>query len=190
MTEKHHHVCPWWMGYFLASPFRRLIQNPEKILNPYLNRGMHALEIGPGMGFFTLPMARMVGENGKIHCIDIQKKMLDSLRYRAKKAGLADRIEDRLCTETSLGIGDLAGTIDLTVAIAVVHEVPDCRMLFREIRSCLRENGKVFLAEPRKRVTEEEFSVTLSAAAETGLVAADTPPIKGFRSVLLSIKHD
>ncbi len=111
MSEKKHRVCPWWMGYFLASPLRRLIQNPERIIGPYISEGMRVLEIGPGMGFFTLPMARMVGEKGKIYCVDIQRRMLHTLRRRAKKAGIADRIEDRLCSDTSLGISDLVGTI-------------------------------------------------------------------------------
>jgi ubiquinone/menaquinone biosynthesis C-methylase UbiE len=184
MNGHHHHVCPWWMGYFLASPLRRLVQNPERTLRPYLREGMRVLEIGPGMGFFTLPMARMTGDKGKIYCVDIQQQMLDSLGRRAEKSGLSARIECRRCTNISLGVGDLAGTIDLAVAIAVVHEVPDARTLFREIHSCLRESGKVLVAEPGKRVSTDEFSATLAAAAEAGLVPADTPRIRGFRTAL------
>jgi ubiquinone/menaquinone biosynthesis C-methylase UbiE len=61
----HEHVCPWWIGYLLASPLRRLVQKPEVILRPFLSNGMRVLEVGPGMGFFTLPMARMVGSAGR-----------------------------------------------------------------------------------------------------------------------------
>jgi ubiquinone/menaquinone biosynthesis C-methylase UbiE len=188
MSEHRHHVCPWWMGYFLASPLRRLIQSPERIIGPYLGEGMRVLEIGPGMGFFTIPMARMVGEKGKIYCVDIQQRMLDSLGRRAYKSGLTGRIECRLCTDSSFGISDLRGTINLAVAIAVVHEVSDSRMLFREIRLCLNEKGNLLVAEPRKRVSAEDFSATLSAAAEAGFVLADTPRIRGFRSALLALK--
>jgi ubiquinone/menaquinone biosynthesis C-methylase UbiE len=179
------HVCPWWMGYLLASPVRRLFQNPEKIVGPYLRKGMRVLEIGPGMGFFTIPMARMVGEQGKIYCIDIQQKMLDALFRRAKKAGLADGIECRLSPPDSLGVTDFKDSIDLAVAIAVVHEVPDSRTLFREIHSCLKENGQVLVAEPLKRVTDKEFGATLSAASEAGLQRSSSPPVSGFRCALL-----
>ncbi len=51
-------VCPWWAGYFLASPLRQLFQDPAKILAPYVREGMTVLEPGPGMGFFTLELAR------------------------------------------------------------------------------------------------------------------------------------
>jgi Methylase involved in ubiquinone/menaquinone biosynthesis len=159
-------------------------------MGPYLSEGMRVLEIGPGMGFFTLPMARMVGDKGKIYCVDIQQRMLYALRRRARKSGLWGRIEDRLCSNISLGISDLSGTIDLAVAIAVVHEVPDSRMLFREIRSTLNKKGKVLVTEPRHWVSAENFSATLSVAAETGLVLSSTPKIRGFRSALLAVKSE
>jgi ubiquinone/menaquinone biosynthesis C-methylase UbiE len=85
------HVCPWWAGYLLANPLRRLLQKPEKIVSPYLRNGMTVLEIGPGMGFFTLPMARIVGASGRIICVDIQEKMIAGLMRRARRAGLADQ---------------------------------------------------------------------------------------------------
>ena len=56
-----HRVCPWWLGYVLASPVRRLLQNPAEVVGPYVRPGMTVLEPGPGMGFFTLEMARQRG---------------------------------------------------------------------------------------------------------------------------------
>jgi ubiquinone/menaquinone biosynthesis C-methylase UbiE len=191
MSDKNHHICPWWMECFFTSHVGQLYQKPGKIMEPYLSEGMRVLEIGPGRGFFTLPMARMVGERGKIYCIDIQQRMLNALRRRAKKAGIADRIEDRFCSDASLGIRDLSGTIDFAVAIAVVHKVPDSRMLFREILSSLNKKGKVLIAEPMKWVTADEFNATLEVTAETGLTpATDMPQIKGFRSVLLARRSE
>jgi hypothetical protein len=55
-------VCPWWLGYLLASPMRRWLENPTKLLAPYVQQGMTVLEPGPGMGFFTLEPARLVGQ--------------------------------------------------------------------------------------------------------------------------------
>ena len=51
-----HRVCPWWMGYLLMCPLRRLGQNPDRMLAPFVATGMTVMEVGPGMGFFTLPL--------------------------------------------------------------------------------------------------------------------------------------
>src|SRR5271157_4197804 len=105
-------VCPWWIGYWLASPMRRWMVNPEKLLAPYIREGMTVLEPGPGMGFFTLPMAAMAGPTGRIVAVDIQARMLDGLRRRALKAGLLPRIETRLAQPDSMRLDDLKGAVD------------------------------------------------------------------------------
>ena len=86
------HICPWWGGYFIDNPLRRLLHNPEKIVGPYVQPGMTVMDVGCGMGFFSIAMAKMVGDSGRVIAVDLQQKMLDVLRQRATKAGVADRI--------------------------------------------------------------------------------------------------
>src|SRR5437868_8621484 len=110
MSER---VCPVWVGYLLASPLRKFAPNPDKILSPYVKEGMTVLDIGSAMGFFSIPMAQMVGPEGKVICVDMQEKMLERLQKRAHKAGVADRIETRLCGQDTLRLQDVKGTADL-----------------------------------------------------------------------------
>lgn len=180
-----NHVCPWYVGYLLASPLRRLFQHPEKILYPYVKAGMIVLEIGPGMGFFSLPLAKLVGESGQVVCVELQEKMLNSLRKRADKAGLLWRIETRLCTQDSLKIEDLTGKIDFALAFAVVHETPDPKKLFMEIFDSLNKGGMLLVSEPAGHVTKEEFKVTLALAVAAGFIQIDTPTVKRSHAVLL-----
>jgi SAM-dependent methyltransferase len=79
-----HRVCPWWLGHVLINPLRRLWQDPRKILAPFVREGMTVLEPGPGMGFFTLELARLVGPSGRVVALDVQSKMLDRLKRRAE----------------------------------------------------------------------------------------------------------
>ena len=81
-----HRVCPWWLGRILASPLRRLMYDPANILAPYVREGMTILEPGPGMGFFTLELARRVSACGRVVAVDIQPRMLDGLKRRAAKS--------------------------------------------------------------------------------------------------------
>jgi ubiquinone/menaquinone biosynthesis C-methylase UbiE len=178
-------ICPWWLGYLLASPIRRLFENPEKIVEPYIKLGMTVLEVGPGMGFFTLPMARLVGEKGKIVCVDIQDKMLKGLNRRAKRAGLAERIITRLASADSLNISDFAGRVDSVILIAVVHEVPDQKKLFEDIHKSMKKDALILISEPKGHVTPESFAQMLDITKSLGFGEASRPVIKGSISVVL-----
>lgn len=167
-----HSVCPWWMGYLLLSPLRRLLQDPGRILGPHVREGMTVLEPGPGMGFFTLELARRVGPGGRVVAVDVQPRMLAALRRRAARAGLADRVEARQARGDALGVEDLAGKVDLVLAFAVVHELPDQARFFAEVRLALAPGGRVLLAEPAGHVTAAAFQATLAAAQGAGLRAA------------------
>ena len=74
-----HRVCPWWVGYILASPIRKLMHNPARILAPFVRTGMTVFEPGPGMGFFTFELARLVGPTGRVSAVDVQPKMIEAL---------------------------------------------------------------------------------------------------------------
>jgi ubiquinone/menaquinone biosynthesis C-methylase UbiE len=177
-------VCPWWLGYFLASPIRRLLQNPEKMLTPYLKPGMRVLEPGPGMGFFTLPAARMVGEHGRIYAVDVQPKMLRELERRAQQSGLRARIETRLAESKSMCVTDLSGTIDFALLCAVVHEVPDVSHLFSEVSATLKPGAKVLFVEPAGHVSADAFAQELAAAEAAGLHRVGTPESRGHAALL------
>ena len=185
MEEK---VCPVWVGYLLLSPFRKLGQNPKKILAPYINEGMKTLDFGCAMGFFSLPMARMVGSRGKVICVDVQEKMIKKLKKRANKAGLLNRIETRLCKHDSFSLENFKEEIDFALAFAVVHEVPDAATLFLAINETLKPGGKLLVAEPDGHVSEQDFEITISVSEQNGFKVIDSPKIGRSRTVLLGKK--
>jgi ubiquinone/menaquinone biosynthesis C-methylase UbiE len=177
-------VCPVWVGYLLASPLRRLLHDPEKILAPYVKQGMTVLDIGSAMGFFSIPLAKMVGPKGKVICVDMQEKMLQRLQKRAEKAGVADRIETRLCDQNSLRLHDRKGTADLA-AFFVVHEVPDHPRLFDEIAAALKPNALLLVAEPKGHVKEEDFNRSVVETEQHGFKVVARPEIRRSRVVAL-----
>ena len=172
MSETH--VCPWWLGPVLANPLRRLLHNPEKILSPYIKDGMSVLEMGPGMGFWTLPMACMVGPSGKIVAVDIQPKMLEGLKKRALKAGLLDQIDIRLATDKSSGV---SGSFDIVILFAVAHEIPDIGRLFKNIHSVLKNDGLVLMADPSGHCTQQQFDKMLGVAWDVGFTSGPGPRV-------------
>lgn len=183
-----HRVCPWWLGYLLASPLRRLRHNPEAILAPHVHEGMTVLEPGPGMGFFTLEMARRVGETGRVVAVDVQPKMLASLGRRLTKEGLTERVILRQAAPDSMGVTDLARQVDFILAFYVVHEMPAQQAFFNEAAAALKPGGRLLLVEPEGHVTKEEFDAQLSMAGEAKLTQIGRPDIPKSRAMLF-LKH-
>jgi ubiquinone/menaquinone biosynthesis C-methylase UbiE len=184
-TEEKPHVCPWWIGYFLLSPLRRTLQNPDRILAPYVREGMTVLEIGPGMGFFSLPLARLVGKSGRIICVDVQERMLDKLKKRAQKSGLLDRITAILTEGNSLHIEKYEDQVDFALAFSVVHEVPDQGRMFDEVYRSLKSGSLLLISEPKSHVTEEDFQATIETARARGFRQEASLDIRKNYSILL-----
>lgn len=178
-------VCPVWVGYFLVNPLRRLFQKPEKLLAEHIRPGMTVLDVGCAMGFFTLPMARMVGPDGMVIAVDLQPGMIKSLKRRITRAGLSDRIDTRICSENSLGIDDLNGAVDFAIAFYVMHEIPDVPRVMREIYAVLKPGSGLYILEPKGHATPENFAATEQAAINTGFKFVDRPLFKRDRAVML-----
>lgn len=183
--ETTHGVCPWWLGYALASPLRRLIESPERLLGPYVQAGMTVVEPGCGMGYFTIPVARMIGPGGKVICVDLQEKMIAGLRRRARRAGVADRLTASVCSPTDLGLHAFHGAADLALAIHMVHEVPDQRGLLAQLHDVLRPGGSLLILEPRGHVSAEAFERTLALARSIGFEATNQPVARRGPAALL-----
>jgi 2-polyprenyl-3-methyl-5-hydroxy-6-metoxy-1,4-benzoquinol methylase len=180
-----HRVCPWWLGYFLASPVRRFAHNPERILGSRVKPGTAVLDFGCGMGCFSLPMARMVGAAGRVVCVDIQPRMLAELARRGARAGLDARLEPRLATAQDSGFSGLAAQIDFALVFAVVHEVPDAARLFADLAGVVKPGGGLLLAEPILHVRKAAFLASVALAESVGFAIVDRPRIRRCRAVLL-----
>lgn len=179
------HICPWWLAYTFDNPLRSIFHKPEKIFAPYLNKRMTAIDIGCGMGYFSIGMAKVVGENGKIISVDIQQNMLDTLTKRAEKAGVANRITTILCNDKNIGIND---KVDFALTFWMIHETPNELEFLKQIHSILKSPGKLLLAEPKIHVTCTEFKKTLSVAQELGFKLIESPKIAFSHTAVLEKK--
>ena len=178
-------VCPWWLGYTLIVPLRRLWHDPARVLAPYVTPGMTVLEPGCGMGYLTLELARRVGPSGKVVAVDLQPRMLDGMQRRAAAAGLAARIETRTAQLTTLATADLAGRVDFALAFFFVHEVRDADRLFRELQAALKPGGRLLFVEPVLHVSWRAYARSLALAQQAGLVVESRPRLRFCRAAVL-----
>jgi len=179
---RERHTCPWWLCFIFDNPLRRLIQDPDLILRGLVQPGQAVLDIGCGMGYFSLPLARLVGEKGTVICVDMQPEMLEATRRKATKAGLDSRMRFQRCSENSLGLTTAA---DFALAFWMVHEVGDREKFLGEIKKSLNPAGTLLIAEPKLHVTRADFNKTVSTALHAGFVIAAEPAVPMSMAVLL-----
>jgi ubiquinone/menaquinone biosynthesis C-methylase UbiE len=182
LFSRDKHMCPWWLAYTFDNPLRRYLHNPEAILMPYLREGMRAIDIGCGMGYFSRSMAKIVGNSGRVISIDLQQEMLDITRKRARRDGVAHRIQFLRDKEDDLGVTD---QLDFALAFWMVHEVNDTRNFFHQVYKILKPTGMLLIAEPKIHVTSARFEEIISFAKESGFKVSDTPRIRFSRAVAL-----
>lgn len=169
----------------LAANVRLLIHHPARMLRPYLSEGMTVMDIGCGMGFFSVPMAKMVGIGGKVIAVDIQLKMLMGMTQYAGKEGVAGRIVPHLCGAESLRIEKWDSAVDFILAFMMLHEVPNQDRMIRELYSALKLNGKLLFAEPIVHVSQKMYDSELAKMKNAGFRLLTAPRISICRTALL-----
>lgn len=180
------HTCPWWFGYTFDNPLRKLFHNPLEILGKFVRPGQIAVDIGCGLGYFSIALARIVGPDGKVIALDVQSQMIQRARRRAERQGLANRIDFRICTPNRL---DVTGPVDFVLAFWVIHEVVDPQGLLLEIRSFLKSGGQLLIAEPKGHVPAAHFAEMVKLARLAGYKTSEGPLVRFSRTVVCSPNH-
>lgn len=180
--KRTNRICPVERAGHLDTKIRRWAQNPRKIVGPHLKRGMTILEVGCGPGFFTLDMADMVGETGRVIACDLQEGMLHKVRDKVQGTDLERRINLHRCDHNRIGVSE---PVDFVLAFYMVHEVPDQGAFFREIHSVLKPGGLALVVEPPFHVSRRAFEETVERARAAGLTPVRRPRVLLSKTVLL-----
>jgi ubiquinone/menaquinone biosynthesis C-methylase UbiE len=178
------YVCSADHAGWLSTPVRRLVTDPRRMLKGLAGPGDAVADIGCGPGFFTLPLAEVVGDAGNVIAVDLQAAMLDKVRARAEKAGLLRRIRLHQCGPDSLGLAD-AGPLDFVLAFWMIHEVPSRALMLGEVFDVLRPGGRLLAVEPRGHVGPADWAGTLDDAVVAGFAALARPRVAFSRAALL-----
>jgi ubiquinone/menaquinone biosynthesis C-methylase UbiE len=183
MENDRNRVCPVELANSLDSRLRKWVQDPQKILAPYVGEGMTVLDVGCGPGFFSVELAKMVGKKGKVLAADLQEGMLQKLAGKVRGTELEERIKLVKCGKDSINVPE---KVDFVLAFYMVHEIPDKERFFKELKSILSEQGQVLLVEPTLfHVSGREFEATTRLAENAGFMIARGPRLFLSHSAIL-----
>ena len=132
---------------WLVRPERIAEENPDGALDAMnIRPGMTVADLGSGVGYMTLRMAKRVGPTGKIYGVDLQPGMLTELQKNAKAAGITN-VESILSEPTDPKLP--AGKIDMILMVDVYHEISQPQVMLRKLRQALKADGRLVLLEYR-----------------------------------------
>jgi ubiquinone/menaquinone biosynthesis C-methylase UbiE len=141
--RKNPSACPYGQRFWVEAPHPIITRDRlREVLSP--SAGERVLEIGPGVGYYTLDMAEWVGPDGRVEIFDLQQEFLDHTLGRAAERGL----ENILPTQgdaTALAYED--DSMDAVVLTAVLGEIPDPVAALGEIQRVLKPGGRLIVGE-------------------------------------------
>jgi ubiquinone/menaquinone biosynthesis C-methylase UbiE len=172
----NHEVFPASRASHLDGWLRRLLFQPDRLVDRYVRPGDTVLDIGCGPGLFTRAIARKVGDTGLVIAVDVQDGMLEILKEKAQKEGLISRIRLHKAEPQSLGLEE-PERVTVAFAFYVIHEVPDAARLMQEVFALLVPSGTFLIVEPKFVVSTAEFEKTLALAASAGFRRVNSPSV-------------
>jgi ubiquinone/menaquinone biosynthesis C-methylase UbiE len=161
-------ACPYAMRAFLLLP--RPFMSRDRVFRLLAPApGQRVLEIGPGVGYYSLDLAAALAPGGSLDLLDIQEPMLQAVVERAAARGVIN-VSPHLGDAQDAPFAD--ATFDAVLCVATLGEIPDRARALREMRRVLKPTGHVVIGEgqPDPHMVTREALADLADA--TGFIIA------------------
>jgi ubiquinone/menaquinone biosynthesis C-methylase UbiE len=160
------------LAKFLMSDTRRKGQNPQVILNGLgIKKGMTLADLGSGPGFFTIPMAEMTGNTGRVYAIDSDSTMLNYLRENIAKSDV-DSYVIKIINGDVTHTGIPEKSVDVAFFANMLHDIGDKKAFFEEVKRICKPTAVVVDIDWKKIQTERgpPLSIRLTEEESTCLL--------------------
>lgn len=118
--------------------------NPQNIVEGwvFLEPGMVIADFGCGHGYFSLPLAQKVGEEGKVFALDILPSALEAVNSQARLNGISNIKTMRCDLEKEKGSGLEDESCDVVLIANLLFQVDDEKAVIKEAKRVLKKGGK------------------------------------------------
>jgi ubiquinone/menaquinone biosynthesis C-methylase UbiE len=156
-------ACPYSQRFWIEAPHPFITRERlRESLEP--TPGERLLEVGPGTGYYALPVAEWLSPGGRLDVLDVQQEMLDHTLRRAQEHGIGN-ITPALADARELPYAD--DSFDGAYLVTVLGEIPDQDAALRELRRVVKPGGRIVVGE----LFGDPHMVTHSSLAERARAA-------------------
>ena len=149
------------MAFFLR--IRDLFISPAKLLQKVgIKEGQTVVDFGCGSGSYTIPAARMVGEQGKVYALDIHPLAVRTVESKAKKESATNITT--ILSDRDTGLPD--ESVDVVLLYDTIHRIRDKRALLKELHRAMKPNALLSILAEHIKVED-----VIEIAQEDGLFA-------------------
>ena len=163
--RKNPSACPYSQRFWVEAPHPFITRERlREILEP--RPGERILEVGPGTGYYALPVAEWLGPDGRLDVLDVQQEMLDHTMRRAPDQGI-ENIEPACADAQRMPYPD--ESFDAAYLVTVLGEIPDQGAALRELRRVAKPGGRIVFGELYGDPHMVTHRALLDRASEAGL---------------------
>jgi ubiquinone/menaquinone biosynthesis C-methylase UbiE len=146
-------------GMSLLFKFRDLFSPRANVLKEVgIQPGSHVLDYGCGIGSYTTPIAKIVGEKGKIYALDIHPLAVQ----KVQKIASTKKISNIETIQSDCQTGLPEKSIDVVLLYDILHELSEPDKVFKELHRILKANGILSCSDHHLGESEIESKVTNS----------------------------
>jgi ubiquinone/menaquinone biosynthesis C-methylase UbiE len=141
--RRHPSACPYSQRFWVEAPHPFITRaRLREVLEP--RDGERVLEVGPGTGYYALPVAVWLGPGGHLDVLDLQQEMVDHTLRRAASEGITN-ISGARADAREMPYAD--DSFDAAYLVTVLGEVPDQEAALRELRRVVKPDGRIVVGE-------------------------------------------
>ena len=141
--RRHPSACPYSQRFWVQAPHPLITRERLRAALGEV-RGLRVLEVGPGTGYYTIPVSEWIGSEGRLEIFDVQQEMLDHTLRRAVERGLRN-VQATRGDARSLPYPD--ESFDAAFLVTVLGEIPDQVQALRELKRVLKPEGRLVVGE-------------------------------------------